>query len=52
MKDRVVEQIIDIAKQKGIEAEVFYVASQDTPIEFGNNRLISTILINHFYRFN
>lgn len=41
MKDRVVEQIIDIAKNKGIEAEVYYAASQDTPIEFSNNRLKS-----------
>ena len=41
MKDRVVEQIIDIAKKKGIEAEVYYAASQDTPIEFSNNRLKS-----------
>ena len=39
--DRIVEQVIDLAKKKGIEAEVFYVASQDTPIEFGNNRLKS-----------
>lgn len=41
MKDRIVEQIIDLANQKGIEAEVYYVASQDTPIEFANNRLKS-----------
>ena len=41
MKDRVVEQVIDLAKQKGIEAEVYYVSSQDTPIEFANNRLKS-----------
>ena len=41
MKDQIVEQIIDIAKKKGIEAEVFYAASQDTPIEFSNNRLKS-----------
>ena len=27
--------------KKGIEAEVYYAASQDTPIEFGNNRLKS-----------
>ncbi|MEL6495517.1 MAG: TldD/PmbA family protein [Cyanobacteria bacterium J06623_7] len=38
---RAVEQIIDIAKNKGVEAEVYYAASQDTPIEFGNNRLKS-----------
>ena len=41
MKDRIVEQIIDLAQQKRIEAEVYYVASQATPIEFGNNRLKS-----------
>ena len=41
MKDRTVEQVIELAKEKGIEAEAFYVASQDTPIEFGNNRLKS-----------
>ena len=41
MKDQIVEQVIDLANQKGIEAEVYYVASQDTPIEFGNNRLKS-----------
>jgi len=41
LKDQIVEQVIDLAKKKGIEAEAFYVASQDTPIEFGNNRLKS-----------
>ena len=41
MKDPVLEKVIDLAKQKGIEAEVYYVASRDTPIEFGNNRLKS-----------
>ncbi|MEM6610666.1 MAG: TldD/PmbA family protein [Cyanobacteria bacterium P01_C01_bin.72] len=41
MKDQIVEQVINLAKQKGVEAEVFYVANQDTPIEFGNNRLKS-----------
>lgn len=41
MKDKVVEQIIDLAKKKGVEAEVYYVSSQDTPIEFANNRLKS-----------
>ena len=41
MKDLIVEKIIDLANKKGIEAEVYYVASQDTPIEFGNNRLKS-----------
>ena len=41
MKDPILEKVIDLANQKGIEAEVYYVASQDTPIEFGNNRLKS-----------
>ena len=41
MKDPIVEQVIDLAIKKGIEAEVYYAASQDTPIEFGNNRLKS-----------
>ncbi|ELS03233.1 putative Zn-dependent protease-like protein [Xenococcus sp. PCC 7305] len=35
------EQVIDLAKKKNIEAEVYYLASQDTPIEFANNRLKS-----------
>ena len=34
-------KIIDLAKQKGIDAEVYYLSSQDTPIEFANNRLKS-----------
>lgn len=37
----VVEQILDLAKQKGIEAEVYYRTSRDTPIDFENNRLKS-----------
>ncbi|MEM8719388.1 MAG: metallopeptidase TldD-related protein [Cyanobacteria bacterium P01_G01_bin.39] len=41
MKDQIVEQVIDLANKKGIKAEVYYAASQDTPIEFGNNRLKS-----------
>ena len=41
MKDQIVEQVIDLAKQKGIEAEVYYASSRDTPIEFANNRLKS-----------
>ena len=36
-----IEKVIDLAKQKGIEAEVYYLSSQDTPIEFANNRLKS-----------
>ena len=34
-------KIIDLAQQKGIDAEVYYLSSQDTPIEFANNRLKS-----------
>ena len=41
MNDKIVDQVIDLANKKGIEAEVYYAASQDTPIEFGNNRLKS-----------
>ena len=41
MKDKIVEQVIDLANKRGIKAEVYYVASQDTPIEFANNRLKS-----------
>ena len=36
-----IEKVIDLAKQKGVEAEVYYLSSQDTPIEFANNRLKS-----------
>ena len=39
--NKILEQIIDLAKQKGVAAEAYYVASQDTPIEFANNRLKS-----------
>jgi PmbA protein len=35
------EQIIDLATSQGLEAEVYYQSSQDTPIEFENNRLKS-----------
>ena len=35
------EKVIDLAKKKNIEAEAYYLASQDTPIEFANNRLKS-----------
>jgi PmbA protein len=41
MKDQIVEQVIELAKKKGIKAEVYYASSQDTPIEFANNRLKS-----------
>jgi PmbA protein len=36
-----IEKVIDLAKQKGVEAEAYYLSSQDTPIEFANNRLKS-----------
>ncbi len=35
------EKVIDLAKAKNVEAEVYYLESQDTPIEFTNNRLKS-----------
>ena len=41
MKDQIVEQVIELAKKKGIKAEVYYASSRDTPIEFANNRLKS-----------
>jgi len=41
LKDQVIEQVIDLANQKGVKAEVYYASSQDTPIEFANNRLKS-----------
>ena len=41
MKDQILEQVIDLAKKKGVEAEVYYASSRDTPIEFANNRLKS-----------
>ena len=41
MKDEVIERVIDIASKQGIEAEVYYLQANDTPIEFANNRLKS-----------
>ncbi len=41
MKDQIVEQVIELAKKKGIKAEAYYASSRDTPIEFANNRLKS-----------
>jgi PmbA protein len=41
MNNSKIDRIIELAKQKGVAAEVFYLASQDTPIEFANNRLKS-----------
>ena len=41
MKDKVIDRVIDLANKKGVKAEVYYASSQDTPIEFANNRLKS-----------
>lgn len=41
MKNEIIERVIDIAKQRGVEAEVYYRQADDTPIEFANNRLKS-----------
>ena len=41
MTDSTLEKIIDLANSQGLEAEVYYLTSQDTPIEFENNRLKS-----------
>ncbi|MGL5872488.1 MAG: TldD/PmbA family protein [Xenococcaceae cyanobacterium] len=41
MTNSILEKIIDSAKSQGLEAEVYYQSSQDTPIEFENNRLKS-----------
>jgi PmbA protein len=41
MTDTTLEKIIDLAKSQGLQAEVYYQSSQDTPIEFENNRLKS-----------
>jgi PmbA protein len=41
MNNSKIDRIIESAKKKGVAAEVFYLASQDTPIEFANNRLKS-----------
>ncbi len=41
MKDEIIERVIDIANKRGIEAEIYYLQADDTPIEFANNRLKS-----------
>jgi PmbA protein len=41
MTESILENLISLAKNKGIQAEVYYQSSQDTPIEFENNRLKS-----------
>ena len=41
MSDSTVEQILKLARPKVEAAEVYYLESQDTPIEFENNRLKS-----------
>jgi PmbA protein len=41
VSDSTVEQILKLASQRASAAEVYYLSSQDTPIEFENNRLKS-----------
>lgn len=41
VSDSTLEKILDLAKSRVDSAEVYYVSSQDTPIEFENNRLKS-----------
>ncbi|MBD2023938.1 DNA gyrase modulator, partial [Leptolyngbya sp. FACHB-711] len=41
MNDSILQQILDLAAQRTDAAEVYFVSSQDTPIEFENNRLKS-----------
>lgn len=41
MSDSTLEQILKLATQRADSAEVYYLSSQDTPIEFENNRLKS-----------
>lgn len=41
MSDSTLEQILGLATQRADSAEVYYLSSQDTPIEFENNRLKS-----------
>lgn len=41
MSDSTLEQILKMATQRAEVAEVYYLSSQDTPIEFENNRLKS-----------
>lgn len=39
MSEPILEKILDLAAQRTEAAEVYYLSSQDTPIEFENNRL-------------
>lgn len=41
MSDSLLNQLLDRTKEKGLQAEIYYQSSQDTPIEFENNRLKS-----------
>ncbi|WP_071518067.1 TldD/PmbA family protein [Geitlerinema sp. PCC 9228] len=41
MSDPTIEKILQLASQRADSAEVYYLASEDTPIEFENNRLKS-----------
>ena len=39
--NQTISKLIDLARSRGVEAEVYYQTSQNTPIEFANNRLKS-----------
>lgn len=41
ISDATLENILKLAKNKASAAEVYYISSQDTPVEFENNRLKS-----------
>jgi PmbA protein len=41
MNDSKIDRLLELSSQRGVEAEVYYLDSQDTPIEFANNRLKS-----------
>jgi PmbA protein len=41
MSDATLDTILDLAKSRSEAAEVYYLSSEDTPIEFENNRLKS-----------
>ncbi len=41
MNDSTLDRLLELASNKSVAAEVYYLASQDTKIEFANNRLKS-----------
>lgn len=41
MSDSILEQLLKLATQRADTAEVYYLSSRDTPVEFENNRLKS-----------